>query len=388
MSILLGGARVVLVGPRAGARLGQRRARAHRGGRRRTASRAVGRRLRRPVAGAGLRRYARPRRRRSAFDSGDEARLNAAASSTAPTAPPRSSPAWSARRCDALERQVATLCDVRREGSSPESTSKVRGSVRRGAGAHDPGPLRSPTADDVQRLARQPAVGRCRHGHARSRAATAPIEAVRTLSDASVVAAIGAHRRNYAQTRAAIAAGARVATHLFNAMRPLHHREPGPFLALLEDERVTLEVIADGLHVDDALLRWLVATAGPERVALVTDAISAAAWVTARSRWATSQVDVRQGAARLAADPAALAGSTLTMAEAVPSRGEHLGPRCRGGRAHGESHTRAGARAHRRRHHPRRWPAPTWSCSTTRRTCGRRCGAASGQNTKYLDLCG
>ena len=54
-----------------------------------------------------------------------------------------------------------------------------------------------------------------------------------------------------------------VATHLFNAMRPLHHREPGPVLALLEDERITLEVIADGLHVDDALLRWLVADRRP-----------------------------------------------------------------------------------------------------------------------------
>src|SRR6202035_6060771 len=70
--------------------------------------------------------------------------------------------------------------------------------------------------------------------------------------------------------------GATVGTHLFNAMRPLHHREPGPALALLEDARVTVELIADGVHVHPAVVHAVIEAAGADRVALVTDATAAA----------------------------------------------------------------------------------------------------------------
>ena len=70
--------------------------------------------------------------------------------------------------------------------------------------------------------------------------------------------------------------GATVGTHLFNAMPPLDHREPGPALALLEDPRVTVELIADGVHVHPAVVRAVIEAAGPDRVAVVTDAIAAA----------------------------------------------------------------------------------------------------------------
>ena len=81
------------------------------------------------------------------------------------------------------------------------------------------------------------------------------LAAIRQLVDAGVVAAVGHTDGSYAQTRAAIDAGATVATHLFNAMRPIQTREPGPVIALLEDPRVTVELITDGVHVDPALYR-------------------------------------------------------------------------------------------------------------------------------------
>ena len=90
------------------------------------------------------------------------------------------------------------------------------------------------------------------------------------------MAAVGHTDATYAQARAAIDAGATVATHLFNAMRPVHHREPGPVLALMEDPRVTVELITDGVHLHPALYRDVSRSVGPDRVALVTDAMAAA----------------------------------------------------------------------------------------------------------------
>ena len=81
------------------------------------------------------------------------------------------------------------------------------------------------------------------------------IDAVRRLADAGVVAAIGHTDATYDVSRAALDAGAGVGTHLFNAMRRLHHREPGPVGALLEHPDVDVELIADGVHLHPAVLR-------------------------------------------------------------------------------------------------------------------------------------
>ena len=81
------------------------------------------------------------------------------------------------------------------------------------------------------------------------------LAAIGQIVDAGVVAAVGHTEATYEQTRAAIDAGATVGTHLFNAMRPINTREPGPVIALLEDPRVTVELITDGVHVDPALYR-------------------------------------------------------------------------------------------------------------------------------------
>jgi N-acetylglucosamine-6-phosphate deacetylase len=123
---------------------------------------------------------------------------------------------------------------------------------------------------------------------------------------------VGHTEATYAQTRSAIVAGATVATHLFNAMRPIDRREPGPVIALLEDPRVTVELIADGVHVDAALYRHVCRSAGTDRVSVVTDAIAAAGMGDGRYQLGPVAVDVVDGVARVAGTDT-IAGSTSTM---------------------------------------------------------------------------
>jgi N-acetylglucosamine-6-phosphate deacetylase len=137
-------------------------------------------------------------------------------------------------------------------------------------------------------------------------------DAIARLVDAGVVVAVGHTDATYEQTRHAIELGATVGTHLFNAMRPLHHREPGPALALLEDPRVIVELIADGIHVHPAVVHTTVQAAGAERVALVTDATAAAGARDGEYRLGAVPVDVVEGVARVRGT-ATIAGSTATM---------------------------------------------------------------------------
>ena len=141
------------------------------------------------------------------------------------------------------------------------------------------------------------------------------VAAIETLTRAGVVVAIGHTRATYAQTRAAIDAGARVATHLFNAMPLLHHRDPGPVGAMLADEHVTVELICDTVHLHPDVVRLAVQGAG-DRAALVTDAIVAAGQADGEWRVGELEVVVRDGVARLR-DGGALAGSMVTMEAAV-----------------------------------------------------------------------
>jgi N-acetylglucosamine-6-phosphate deacetylase len=176
-------------------------------------------------------------------------------------------------------------------------------------GAHDPDLLRAPEPAAVGRLA---SVGRTRVRMV-SLAPELPhsIDAIRRLVDAGVVVTVGHTDATYTQTTAAIDAGATVGTHLFNAMRPLHHREPGPVPALLEDDRVTVELICDGAHLHPAAVRLAMRSASARRVALVTDAMAAAGAADGDYLLGRLKVRVRDGVARLPDER--LAGSTLTM---------------------------------------------------------------------------
>jgi N-acetylglucosamine-6-phosphate deacetylase len=123
---------------------------------------------------------------------------------------------------------------------------------------------------------------------------------------------VGHTDATYEQTKRAIDAGATVGTHLFNAMPPLHHREPGPALALLQDAGVTVELIADGVHVHPEVVRAVIAAAGADRVALVTDAIAAAGRADGTFRLGAVAIDVAAGVARVRGT-STIAGSTATM---------------------------------------------------------------------------
>ncbi|MGC3993994.1 MAG: N-acetylglucosamine-6-phosphate deacetylase [Propionicimonas sp.] len=141
------------------------------------------------------------------------------------------------------------------------------------------------------------------------------IDAIALLAGRGVVAAVGHTDTDFDTCRAAIAAGATGATHLFNAMAPLRHREPGPVLALWEDRRVFLELVMDGVHVRPELVAFVAATA-PERVVFVTDAMAAAASEDGDYVLGELPVEVRGGVARIAGTDT-IAGSTLTLDAAV-----------------------------------------------------------------------
>lgn len=139
------------------------------------------------------------------------------------------------------------------------------------------------------------------------------LELVADAVAAGVVVALGHSDATYAPARAAIGAGASLCTHLFNGMRPLHHREPGLIGAALEAD-IAFELINDGVHVHPAVTALLGHRA--EQLVLVTDAIDAAGVGDGEFVLGGQQVRVQDGQARLAST-GSLAGSTLTMAEAV-----------------------------------------------------------------------
>ncbi|GAY17767.1 N-acetylglucosamine-6-phosphate deacetylase [Mycobacterium sp. shizuoka-1] len=177
-------------------------------------------------------------------------------------------------------------------------------------GAHDPVLLRDPDPAELDSVLRAGAGAIRMVTLAPERAGA--LAAIERIVAAGAVAAVGHTEATYDQTRAAIDAGATVGTHLFNAMRPIHHREPGPVIALLDDPRVTVELIADGVHVDAALYRHVCRAAGPDRVSLITDAMAAAGMSDGRYRIGRMDVDVIDAVATLAGT-STIAGSTATM---------------------------------------------------------------------------
>lgn len=187
----------------------------------------------------------------------------------------------------------------------------------RWCGAHPPALLTDPDPADVTALADAA-------GDALVMVTLAPerdgaLEATRMLVGRGVRVAVGHTDATYEQTRAAVDAGATVATHLYNAARPLHHREPGPTLALITDERVWVESIVDGVHQHDAVVRDTARRAGGRWV-LVSDAMAAALADDGRYVLGRLEVQVQDGEARLVGEdgrPGAIAGSTLSLDRAV-----------------------------------------------------------------------
>ncbi|MGW0417977.1 N-acetylglucosamine-6-phosphate deacetylase [Streptomyces sp. NPDC003015] len=177
-------------------------------------------------------------------------------------------------------------------------------------GAHSEALLRDPDPAEVRKL-----IDAAR-GQARmvTLATELPggLDSVRLLTEHGVIAAVGHTDATYEQTVEAIDAGATVATHLFNAMPQIGHRAPGPITALLEDERVTVELINDGTHLHPAALRLAFHHAAAHRVAFITDAMDAAGIGDGRYLLGPLEVEVSEGVARLV-EGGSIAGSTLTL---------------------------------------------------------------------------
>lgn len=141
------------------------------------------------------------------------------------------------------------------------------------------------------------------------------LELIAAAKEAGAAIALGHTDATLEEAQAAIDAGASAGTHIFNAMRALHHREPGVAGALLDDERVVATVIADGVHVHPSGLRIVARAKGAAGTALVTDAMPPAGTDVSSFTLGGRSVSVRDGACNL--EDGTLAGSVLTMNRAV-----------------------------------------------------------------------
>lgn len=133
--------------------------------------------------------------------------------------------------------------------------------------------------------------------------------------EAGLVVSIGHTNATYEQARAAIARGARGATHVYNAMRPFSHRDPGVIGAVLTSPEINAELIADGVHVEEAAMKLLLLAKGAERVILVSDGLSATGMPDGKYTLGGFEVTVSGGVCRNA--EGILAGSTLTLDRAL-----------------------------------------------------------------------
>jgi N-acetylglucosamine-6-phosphate deacetylase len=216
-----------------------------------------------------------------------------------------------------LERMVAAAGEARRVAGARGPGARVLGAHLEGpflnqarAGAHDPALLLDPTLPLAGELA-----------HARPRVVTLAPElpgaeaAIGELVSAGVVVSAGHSAATHEQARAGFAAGIRCATHLFNAMAPWHHREPGLAGAALNDPAVTACLIADGEHVHPAALELAVRRKGAAHTALTTDMIAAAGAEPGRYR--IGDRDVSSDGVRATLADGTLAGAVRTMDQLV-----------------------------------------------------------------------
>jgi N-acetylglucosamine-6-phosphate deacetylase len=220
-----------------------------------------------------------------------------------------------------LESRAATLAGLAAEGviAGLHLEGPFLSAAR--CGAQDPRQMIAPDVAVLERL------GAAAAGHLKVITVAPELpgatEVIKAAARAGLTVAVGHTDATAAVASAAVDAGATHATHLFNGMRPLHHREPGAAGALLDRDEVTCEVIADGVHLHDTIIRLAARAIGPGRLVLITDAMAAAGMPDGSYRLGSMRVHVAGGVARLAGDtrrapdtgrPGAIAGSTATMA--------------------------------------------------------------------------
>src|SRR6202790_1395310 len=179
-------------------------------------------------------------------------------------------------------------------------------------GVHPPENLVAPTIEIFERL------WQAARGHVRMLTIAPEIPgAMEVIAEAArrkVCVSIGHSDAEMPIAQDAVKAGARHATHTFNAMRPLDHRDPGIIGEVLTDDRLTADIIVDGIHVSPPIVKLFLQAKGRERAVLITDAISATGMPDGRYQLGPIEVDVKDGKCT---SNGSLAGSVLTMDRAV-----------------------------------------------------------------------
>ena len=221
--------------------------------------------------------------------------------------------------CSALEGLADAIEAASREDGSRRGRARPLGihlegpflsHVRRGA--HPLDDLLPPRLETFNRL------WQAARGHIRIMTIAPELDgALEVITEAArrgVCVSMGHSDADLKSASAGIAAGARHATHTFNAMRPLDHRQPGIIGEVLTDPQLSADIIADGIHLDPAIVQLFLQSKGPDQAVLITDAISATGMPDGRYRLGTFEVEVKNGLCLLGGK---LAGSVLTMDRAV-----------------------------------------------------------------------
>ncbi len=210
----------------------------------------------------------------------------------------------------AIEQRVPGVLGIHLEGPFLAAARK---------GVHDAGMFRAPSRKEIELV--------CSLKYGRTLLTVAPEcvppETIRELSERGVIVSLGHAAADYAQTRAALDAGARGFTHLFNAMTPLGSREPGVVGAALEDPDSFCGVIMDGFHAHVATLRIALAAKPRGRIFLVTDAMPPVGGARTHFELGERIIDCRDG--RCTTSDGTLAGSALDMATAVRNTVTQIG---------------------------------------------------------------
>ncbi len=179
-------------------------------------------------------------------------------------------------------------------------------------GVHPPEYLAAPTVATFDRL------WQAARGHVRMMTIAPEIpgamEVIAEAARRNVLVSIGHSDADFPTAREAVKTGAHHATHTFNAMRPLDHRDPGIIGEVLDDDGITADLIADGIHVAPPVVKLFLQAKGTERAVLVTDAISATGMPDGHYQLGPIEVDVKDGKCT---SNGSLAGSVLTMDRAV-----------------------------------------------------------------------
>jgi len=218
----------------------------------------------------------------------------------------------------ALERLAGAIESPQKNGSGPAQARPLGIHLEgpflshKRRGVHPPELLVSPTVQIFEKL------WQAARGHLRMMTIAPEIPgAMEVIAEAArrkVCVSIGHSDADLPAAQQAVKAGARHATHTFNAMRPLDHRQPGILGEVLSDDSITADLIADGIHVSPEVVKIFLQSKGRERAVLITDAISATGMPEGRYQLGPIEVEVKNGTCTA---NGSLAGSVLTMDRAV-----------------------------------------------------------------------